>query len=356
MKKITTVLTGVVALGLLAVSGSQAVSRGTVVPNDTHQFLARVTSSAGGCSGALVDPEWIVTSSSCLPESGETQVVVGDVNLGTGTGHRTTVTKVVRHTGRDLAVARLAAAAPVVPVELATTAAAQGEALQAAGFGRTADEWVPDRPRLAAFTATSSTATTTVLDGAADLCRGDAGGPLFREVNGVAHLVGIGKTSWQNGRLLVTETRKGSTATRTDDVVTWIRQQYAGQRLRNSNQLCADLGSNAPGTVVGMTNCRPGHWISQNWQVPGDGTIRNYNGLCLDLGSNAPGTELVIAACRPAPGWTSQQWTFNTGTIRNHNGLCLDLGSNAPGTPIVIANCGPAPGWTSQQWTMPNRI
>ncbi len=89
MKKTAAVLTGVVALGLLTVSGSQAMSGGSVVPDGSHQFLARVTSSAGGCSGALIDPEWIVTSSSCLPETGETEVVVGEVNLGTGAGHRT---------------------------------------------------------------------------------------------------------------------------------------------------------------------------------------------------------------------------------------------------------------------------
>lgn len=356
MKKITTVLTGVVAVGLLAVSGSQAVSGGAVVPNGSHQFLARITSSTGGCSGALIDPEWIVTSSSCLPQTGETEVVVGDVNLGTGTGHRTKVTQVARHTGRDLAVARLAAAAPVTPIAFGTTAAAQGESLKAAGFGRTENEWVPDRPRLASFTVTSSTATDTLLDGAADLCRGDAGGPVFRETNGVPELVAVGRTSWQHGCLLVSETRKGSTATRTDDAVTWIRQQFAGQRIRNFNGLCADIGSNAPGTGVKTVTCGSGHHTSQKWRIPGDGTIRNYNGHCLDIPSNAGGTPIVIATCRPAPGWTSQQWTFANGTIRNHNGLCLDLGSNAVNTPIVIATCRPAPGWTSQQWTLPVNV
>lgn len=352
MKKITTVLTGVVAAGLLAVSGSQAMSGGSVVPNGSHQFLARITSPAGGCSGALVDPEWIVTSSSCLPATGETEVVVGDVNLGTGAGHKTKVVKVARHAGRDLAVARLAVAAPVASIALGTTAPAPGESLKAAGFGRTEQEWVPDRPRLASFTATSSTATDTLLTGAGDLCRGDAGGPVFRESNGVPELVAVGRTSWQNGCLLVTETRKGSTATRTDDAVTWIRQQFAGQRLRNSNGLCADIGSNAPETGVQTVTCGAGHHASQKWQLPGDGTIRNYNGLCLDLRSNAGGTQIILDTCRPA-GWTSQQWTLvDGGAIRNHNGLCLDLASNAPNTPIIMDICRPA-GWASQQWTFP---
>ena len=350
MKKIAAVVTGVVAAGLLSVGASQAMSGGTVVPNGSHQFLARVSSASAGCSAALIDPEWIVTSSSCLPSSGEVKVVVGDVNLGTGAGHATKVVEIKRHPARDLAVARLAAAAPAAPIVLGTGLAAS-EPVKAAGFGRTGTGWVPDRPRVAEFTAATAGADAT-LTGATDLCKGDAGGPVFRERNGVAELVGISRTSWQNGCLLVQETRKGSTATRTDDVVTWLRQQFAGERLRNFNGLCADIGSNAPGTVVGIVGCGAGHHTSQKWQVPGDGTIRNYNGLCLDIPSNAAGTKIVLANCQPAPGWTSQQWVFQNGTVRNHNGLCLDIGSNAPGTPIVIAQCGPAPGWTSQQWTV----
>ncbi|MEV6236296.1 ricin-type beta-trefoil lectin domain protein [Lentzea sp. NPDC051838] len=350
MTKIAVVVAGVVAAGLLSAGASQAMSGGTVVPNGSHQFLARVTSGSAACSAALIDAEWIVTSSSCLPSSGEVKVVVGDVNLGTGAGHATKAVEVKRHPARDLAVARLEVPAPVAPIALGTDLAAN-ESVKAAGFGRTDREWVPDRPRVTAFTAATA-GSDAVLTGGADLCRGDAGGPVFRERDGVAELVGISRTSWQNGCLLVDETRKGSTATRTDDVVTWLRQQFAGQRIRNFNGLCADIESNAPGTVVGLFTCDPGHHKSQKWQVPGDGTIRNYNGLCLDIPSNADGTKIVLANCKAAPGWISQQWKFQDGTIRNSNGLCLDIGSNAPGTPIVITACRPAPGWTSQQWTV----
>ncbi|MDT7787192.1 MAG: hypothetical protein QOF58_5611 [Pseudonocardiales bacterium] len=350
MKKIAAVVTGVVAAGLLSVGASQAMSGGTVVPNGSHQFLARVSSGSAGCSAALIDPEWVVTSSSCLPSSGEVKVVVGDVNLGTGAGHATKAVQVKRHPARDLAVARLEVPAPVAPIALGTVLTSN-EAVKAAGFGRTEKDWVPDRPRVTAFTAATA-GSDALLTGAADLCKGDAGGPVFRERNGIAELVGISRTSWQNGCLLVNETRKGSTATRTDDIVTWLRQQFAGQRIRNFNGLCADIGSNAPGTAVQVVECGAGHHISQKWQVPGDGTVRNYNGLCLDIPGNAAGTGTLLATCGPAPAHTSQQWTFQDGTIRNHNGLCLDLSSNAPGTPIIIAACQPAPSWVSQQWTV----
>ncbi len=114
----------------------------------------------------------------------------------------------------------------------------------------------------------------------------------------------------------------------------------------NHNGLCADLRYNDPGTIVMTTDCRPTH-VSQRWGVMEDGTIRNHNGLCLDLRYNDPGSKGLMAACRI--GAASQQWRLpGDGTIRNHNGQCLDLGSNDPGTPLVIARC--VANNPSQQW------
>jgi hypothetical protein len=115
--------------------------------------------------------------------------------------------------------------------------------------------------------------------------------------------------------------------------------------IKNYNGLCMDIGSNAPGTVVGITYCGP--LTSQRWYQFPDKTIRNFNGLCMDIGSNAPGTKVGLAYCRP--GYTSQQWTsYYDHTIRNSNGLCMDIGSDAPGTPVGITTC--QPNFTSQKW------
>ncbi|SFW90517.1 Trypsin [Amycolatopsis australiensis] len=149
------------------------------------------------------------------------------MNLGTGAGFTTTVAKVVRHPGRDVVLAKLAAAATAVtPVAVSTTAPQAGETLQVAGFGRTATEWVPGRPRVAAFTVAGvdgSAVSVSSADGV-DTCKGDAGGPAFRVTGGTAQLVALSSTSWQHGCLDVTETRQGGTETRVDDLATWIRQ------------------------------------------------------------------------------------------------------------------------------------
>jgi hypothetical protein len=117
--------------------------------------------------------------------------------------------------------------------------------------------------------------------------------------------------------------------------------------IHNFNALCVDIGSNAPGTVVGMTYCNA-NLLSQQWYFNADNTIVNRNnGLCMDIGANAPGVTVGITNCHP--GYTSQKWyTPGDHTIRNFNGLCMDLGANAPGVPVVLAYC--RPGYTSQMW------
>ncbi|MEV1118670.1 FG-GAP-like repeat-containing protein [Actinosynnema sp. NPDC049800] len=215
---------GVVVAGLLTSGSSQAVSGGNVVPDGSYQFLARISAAGKVCSGALIDPRWVVTSASCLPETGDVGVLVGAVDLGTGRGHRTKVVKVVRHAERDLAMVKLLTTPTnVTPIALSTGALAVGETVKVGGFGRTATEWVPNRPHVSSLTVSSLNTADAVLTGPADTCKGDAGGPAFREVGGVPQLVGVHRTSWQHGCLEVTETRQGSTETRADDLAGWFQ-------------------------------------------------------------------------------------------------------------------------------------
>ncbi|MDX3518254.1 tachylectin-related carbohydrate-binding protein [Streptomyces scabiei] len=243
----------VIGLGL-AVSvapGAQALSGGNAVPDGSYRFLARLTTGEGGCSGALIDPEFVITTSTCLPETGEVKIAVGDVNLATGAGHVTEAAKIVRHPSRDVAVVKLATRTTgITPIALSPSALTQGESLRVAGFGRSATEWVPDRPRVAAFTVAELRAADALLSGERDTCKGDAGGPAFREVDGTPQLVGLSTKSWQHGCLAVTETRKGSTETRVDDLVDWIRKQI----------------------VPTAVNCAP----VQIWSVRQNGDLHRY--------------------------------------------------------------------------------
>ena len=191
-----------------------AVAGGTAVPEGQYQFLARVTAGGNSCSGVLVEQRWVATSAACVPETGEVKATIG--------AHTSVANKVVRHENRAIALVRLAyPVANVTPIALGA-GLAQGESLKVAGFGRTATDWVPDRPHVAAFTVASLTANEAVLNGEKDTCRGDSGGPAFREVNGTPQLVALNLASWQFGCFGESGTNKGTTETRVDDLAGWI--------------------------------------------------------------------------------------------------------------------------------------
>ncbi|MCA2217340.1 trypsin-like serine protease [Jidongwangia harbinensis] len=234
----------VVTSGLLAVPAA-AVTGGT--PADGYGFAAhiQVGTTVRGCSGALVDPEWVATSASCFAEAGQavpagppalpTTVTVGRPDLRSTTGGQVrSVVQVLPHPGRDLALAKLAQ--PVIdiaPVALATTAPAVGETLQVAGYGRTATAWVPDRLHGGALTVQAVGGSTIDLAGSAGapvgICKGDAGGPALRPRGTGVELVGLHAASGQAGCFGAPDGASSTAVeTRLDDVAGWVRQAVRG--------------------------------------------------------------------------------------------------------------------------------
>ncbi|WP_176930034.1 S1 family peptidase, partial [Lentzea albidocapillata] len=248
----------VAASGLLAAGPAQAVSGGTPVPDGTYQFVAKVEIEGRACTGALIDPQWVITASSCFPENAQragapakpTTVTIGRTNLAGTAGRVAKVTTLVPRVDRNVMLARLDTIInDIAPIPVSTTAPSAGETLRVAGYGRTATEWVPDRLAVTEFTAGAVADTTLALTNSAgaDTCKGDAGGPAFRETAGRVELVAVNSTSWQHGCLGVTETRQGSTESRVDNLADWIRQLGpAGANLAQNRVVTASS------TVGGM--------------------------------------------------------------------------------------------------------
>ncbi|MEU7797993.1 tachylectin-related carbohydrate-binding protein [Micromonospora arborensis] len=223
-----------------AIAGTQPVADGAYRFNVKISFGAEL-----GCSGALINQDWVVTAKSCFatgttpvvsgPPSQPSTVLVGRTDLTGTTGQQRAVASLTPHPDRDLVLVRLSTpVTDVGPVTLATTAPAATETLTATGYGRTATEWVPDRLHQGTFTVDDVAATTVGLSGAssgATLCRGDAGAPVFRETAGVATLVAVAASSWQKGCLGEVETRDGAIATRVDDLAAWINEQTADVQI-----------------------------------------------------------------------------------------------------------------------------
>ncbi|MFD3603064.1 RICIN domain-containing protein [Streptomyces sp. NPDC058656] len=136
----------------------------------------------------------------------------------------------------------------------------------------------------------------------------------------------------------------------------------ASSHLRNrGNGLCMDIGSTAPGTLVGMNRCHeePGY-TSQQWDFLWDDNADGYNirnvanWLCMDIGSRDPGTPVGMHECHglTEPEYLSQKWEYiGNGNLRNRaSGLCMDLGSYALGTKVTMSWCHLEPGYLSQHW------
>ncbi|CAM5370513.1 FG-GAP-like repeat-containing protein [Streptomyces abikoensis] len=235
--------------------------------NDSFAFTAKL--DIGGersCSAVLVAPQWLATAASCFTESpgqgpklpeGKTTAIIGRPDLTRDAGTTAAVTQLVPRDDRDLVLAKLdKAVTGIAPVSLPANALIEGQDVWVTGYGRTKDEWVPDRLHYAKFTTASLKTTTVGLtaksDGAA-ICQGDTGGPAFRDVGGRFELIGVNSRSWQGGcqGTDAKETRTNAIDARTDDLTTWIRERVEpkdpGKEPRGDAPVDANIDINGDG-------------------------------------------------------------------------------------------------------------
>lgn len=246
------------AAGSLALSVTPAAAvTGPATPagDTTHAYTAQLVVGGHdrGCSGVLVDAEWLLTAASCFAESPaeslavpagkpalRTTATIGRAELTSTTGAVREVVELVPRTDRDVVLARLnRPVTNVAPVSLATSAPVAGEELKLAGYGRTGTEWAPLDLHTGTFSVDAAdTATTAVVTGedGASACMGDTGGPLVR-TGGTHQLVALASRSYQGGCFGIdeTETRTGGVVARVDDLAAWVRSKTGANRITDFN-------------------------------------------------------------------------------------------------------------------------
>ncbi|MFI9760790.1 trypsin-like serine protease [Streptomyces sp. NPDC051963] len=257
----------------LAAGPAAAVTGPAVAAADTtHAYAAQITigDHERGCSGVLVDREWLLTAASCFADdpavsltvpagkpARKTTAVIGRSDLTGTAGAAREIVELVPRTDRDAVLARLnRPVTNVAPIALATTAPTTGETLTLAGYGRTASEWAPLSLHTGTFTvdaATTTTASVTGTDGVA-ACMGDTGGPLVRVSGGTAQLAALGSRSYQGGcyGIDATETRTSGIVTRVDDLASWVNSATGAVRVTDFNcDGVEDIAVSDPRATVG---------------------------------------------------------------------------------------------------------
>lgn len=233
-----------------AVTGTPVASGDT-----TYAYTAQldVGGNTRGCSGVLVDSEWLLTAASCFVDDPaaslavpagkpalKTTATIGRSDLSGTDGAVREVVELVPRTDRDVVLARLnRPVTGVAPVALATTAPTAGEELKFAGYGRTKTEWAPLKLHTGAFSVDASAATTATVTGknGAAACMGDSGGPVVRVVNGAPQLVALNSRSYQGGCFGIdtTVTSTGAITARVDDLASWVNSKVGATRVTDFN-------------------------------------------------------------------------------------------------------------------------
>ncbi|MDQ0910783.1 hypothetical protein QFZ22_006768 [Streptomyces canus] len=390
---------GLIAAPVALSSATATALTGADAPAQLNYVAKINVGEQSACTGTLIDPQWVLTAATCFAADGKppagkpaltTTVTVGRTDLTQTSGSVLSAIRLVPHADRDLVLVKLAARITdpgITPVRLATTPAAAGEELVKAGFGRTKTEWVPDKLHAGTFTVATTSDTTVDLGGSdtATVCKGDAGGPALRTVDGTTELVAVNSRSWQGGCLGIdpAETRTGAVDTRVDDIGDWVEHAVTRDPDDLTGDGKADLAAvkddgilwiypgtgNASGSTFGTRFQAGTSWQSQDAVTVGDlnndgiGDLLSRQAsdgtLWVYPGTGKPGMEAFATRYQVGRSWQTQDVTrtgdFNTDGLTDvltrqasDGTLWVYPGTGKPGMETLGTRYQVGTGWKSQ--------
>ena len=244
----------VAAVTSAAIVGSagtaNAIANGTPVPDGQYSFSAKLTMTGipnpdgtkrdSACSGALIDPQWIVTAGHCFhdvngnrvsgPTPYTTTATVGRTDLSSTSGHVVNVVEVRQAPVGDVALGRLAGpVTDVTPLPLAAAAPKAGAILRLTGWGATSSvdpapvtHLMTGQVKVKRVNGTSVLVVGYAPSRKTSACLWDSGAPYFSESSGgTAALVSVESDG------PACPHSQEETTTRIDRNADWIRQTIA---------------------------------------------------------------------------------------------------------------------------------
>ncbi|WP_205787531.1 trypsin-like serine protease [Specibacter cremeus] len=393
---------GITAPLALALAGGLAgalpahATTGPEAPANTSASVVKVDTGIGTCTGTLVSRLWVVTAASCFTANPAdypsltagapprpAKVLTG-ADAATRDKPGTAVLQIQTAPAalaRDIVLVELALPIDTItPAKVAVTAPQASETLTFTGFGRTATEWVPDKPHTSDFQVGSlapSTLTVTPATPGAALCAGDGGAPGIRTTPSGPELAAIVSTSTQGGCLYSQATDSNATATRIDDLIDWIATTTATESAHASSHLiktndvvasdAAKLLYRYPGN--GKTQLGMREVIGSGWTGLKAGFVADWNGDGIqDIVAQTTDGRLDVylgstsGYLRPISLGTSwKDWTLVVGRWKKADKNPGIIGYNATGSLVYLGNptgttLAPAVaignGWTGLGLTM----
>ncbi|WP_198520609.1 trypsin-like serine protease [Kitasatospora sp. CB02891] len=279
-----------------------------------------------GCTGTLIDPLWVLTTASCFTDDPSTftpGVPAAGSTFTLGGRSNPIIEAYSLGTGRDAVIAQLTVPVyAIAPAKTATAAVAAGTTVKVAGAGRTATTWwsgvrTTDQ---SVGTVSASTVDLSSAAGAAPLCAGDNGAPLFNAAGEITALV---SRAWQGGCLETpaSETRTGASATRVEGIASAITTAKAGngRTLQTGTKLTS--GASIIGLDLKLTMQTDGNLVLTHKQV--DGGVLWSTGTSGNNGAWAymqpDGNLVVYKSGDPTDAnalWSTKTWGNNGAFLR----------------------------------------
>jgi hypothetical protein len=214
---LVTALTAAVAL--IGARPAYAIAHGEDAAEGRYAFTVKLTMTGiptadgqrrdSSCSGALIDPHWVITAGHCFRDARDVRVshtvahrttaTVGRTDLGGAGGKEAAVVAVRQSPTADVSLAKLdTAITGIEPIRLGTKPPAVGDVVRLTGYGLTSEDesTLATRLQTGQFTVGSVGGSVVGMAGRApdadtSACPHDSGGPYFTQQGGHPTLVSV---------------------------------------------------------------------------------------------------------------------------------------------------------------------